>query len=293
MGVLYVIAAALFLASMDTLSKYLVMRLDLLQVVWGRFAFHTLLVLAWLGLTSGGVSFLRPHRPVAQFLRSLMLLGTTVLIFLALITQPLADVIAVMFFAPVLLTLLAGFFLGEAVGAHRLVAVGLGFIGVLFVVRPGFAMDWQMLLPCGAAVMLAFYYLMTRSLSSRDTHEATLFYSTAFGAVALTLVVPFYWAPLEAGTMALLVALGALGALGHFFLVAAFARAPASVLSPFLYVQLLAGATASVVIFGDPLLATTGVGAALLVCGGLTIWWWESVLKRRRSAMAAGDRSGE
>lgn len=285
-GILYVVAGTLFLACMDAVSKHLVMRLDLFQVIWGRFTFHSLFVLIWLGLSTGGLGFLRSRRPVGQLLRSLTLLGTTGLIFLALITQPLADVIAVMFFAPVLLTLLAGFFLGEAIGLHRLVAVVLGFCGVLLVVRPGFSMNWQMLLPCGAAVLLACYYLMTRAVSSHDNSHTTAFYSTAFGAVALSVAVPFQWQDIGIGELSMLVVLGALGAIGHFFLIAAFARAPASVLSPFLYVQLLAAAVASVVVFQDPLRATTVLGAVFLVGGGLVIWWWEAVLKRRRVAAA-------
>lgn len=287
-GVLYVLGSGLTLASMDAVGKYLTTQLEVLQVVWARYTFHAMLIFAWLAVQNGNVRFLRSRRPGTQVARSLTMLGATVMVYSALASQPLADVTAVIFFAPVLLTLLAGYFLREAIGRHRLVAVVLGFVGVLLVVRPGLDMDVRMLLPCAAAVLLALYYLLTRTLSSQDSASCTQFYSTALGAVALSLIVPLQWQTPDPITLALMLGTGALGALGHFLLIAGFGRAPASVLSPFLYFQLLVATAYSVLVFEDPLAPTTIAGALLLAGGGLVIWWWEGVLARRRAQARPG-----
>lgn len=282
-GILFVACAGVMLASMDSIAKHLSSHFDVLQVVWVRYAVHSVFVFIWLTLRSGSVRFLRSRRPATQFLRSLTLLGVTVLMYTAFVFVPLADATAVLFFAPVLVTLLAGYFLGEMVGAHRLVAVVMGFVGVLFIVRPGISTDWYMLLPLAAAVMLSIYLLLTRYVSEHDDRGSTVFYSTAFGVVALSFLVPWHWQTPGLADVALMLGMGTLGALGHGCIVLGFARAPASVLSPFLYTQLFAASAFSVALFGDPLGLPTIAGALLLVAGGLVIWWWESVLARRGS----------
>lgn len=290
-GILLVAASGVMLASMDAMGKHLAVRLEVLQVVWARYAVHTVVVFVWLLLRQGSLRFLRTRRPAGQFLRSLNLLGVTACMYTALVFVPLADATAVMFFAPVLVTVLAGLFLGEEVGPHRIAAVVMGFAGVLVIVRPGFGADPAMLLPLGAAVMLSGYLLITRWMSERDHRAATVFYSTAFGSVALTLAVPWFWQTPTLPELGMMLAMGLLGALGHGCIVLGFSRAPASVLSPFLYMQLLAATVISVTAFGDPLSVFTLLGAVLLVGGGLVIWWWEGVLARRARHRARGGRS--
>lgn len=288
-GILFVVASGVMLATMDSMGKHLSGRLGVLQVVWARYAVHTVIVFLWLAVRQRGFGFLRSRRPLAQGVRSFTLLGVTVFLYMSLLFVPLANATAVMFFAPVLVTVLAGIFLHEHVGPHRIVAVIMGFVGVLFIVRPGLAMDWHMLLPLVAAMMLSVYLLITRQVSEHDSRESTIFYSTALGAVALTCLIPWHWTAPGPMEMAMMFAMGVLGALGHVCIVLGFARAPASVLSPFLYTQLLAASVLSITVFGDPLGPVTILGAMLLMGGGLVIWWWESVLSRRRFRAAVDD----
>ncbi|NIR32574.1 MAG: DMT family transporter [Gammaproteobacteria bacterium] len=274
--VLTVLAGAM-LASMDAVGKYLTADLDVLQIVWARYTFHTLIVLGVLA-ARGGLGFVRARRPGLQTLRGGALLGATLCLYTALAYVPLADATAVQFFAPVLVTVLSGIFLREHVGARRIAAVLAGFGGVLLIVRPGLAGgDWHMLLPLGAACMLALYLLLTRRLSGADDSRTTLFYTTALGAVLLTLVVPAVWRTPAPEALALMIAMGALGATAHLGLIIAFGFAPASVLSPFLYAQLVWAGVVSVLYFGDPLTPPMIIGALVLVVSGLYIWWRESV----------------
>ncbi|WP_206453489.1 DMT family transporter [Aurantimonas marina] len=275
-GILLTILSGLALATMDTGAKYLTGRLPVLEVVWARYFFHAVLMTAWLAKTRG-TSFLRTRRPALQLTRGTALLCATIVMYLALSKVPLADATAVMFFAPVLVTVLSVIFLRERIGLPRILAVLAGFGGVLLIVRPGFAdTDPYLLLPLAAAAIVSIYFLLTRTLSGPEENAATLFHTTAAGAVVLSLVVPFVWEAPSAADFAVMVGIGTLGALGHFCLVTGFAYATASTLTPFLYSQVLFAGIYSVVLIGDPMGLNLVLGAAILVASGLTIWWREN-----------------
>ncbi|WP_343058674.1 DMT family transporter [Aurantimonas endophytica] len=275
-GICLTILSGLSLASMDTVGKFLTGRLPVMEVVWARYFFHTLVMVAWLAPTTG-MRFLRTKRPGLQLLRGGTLLVATLLMYTAFSRIPLADATAVQFFAPVLVTVLSVVFLAERIGVHRLAAVLVGFGGVLLIVQPGFSeTDPYLLLPLGAAAILSVYFLLTRTLSGADDSASTLFNTTAVGAVLLTLAVPLVWqwpTPME---FAMMVVVGLLGAIGHFCLVVGFSYASASALSPFLYSQVLFASIFSLVLLGDPLRPSLIAGAALLIGSGIYIWWREN-----------------
>lgn len=275
-GIILTILSGLALATMDTGAKYLTGRLPVLEVVWARYFFHAVLMTAWLAKTRG-TTFLKTRRPLLQLARGGALLGATITMYFGLSKVPLADATAVMFFAPVLVTVLSVVFLGERIGLPRIAAVLAGFGGVLLIVRPGFAdTDPYLLLPLGAAVIVSLYYLLTRALSGPEENAATLFHTTAVGAVVLSFAVLVVWETPSTTEFALMLGIGALGALGHFCLVQGFAYASASTLTPFLYAQVLFAGIYSVVLIGDPLRPNLVIGAAILIASGLTIWWREN-----------------
>ncbi|RMG36292.1 MAG: EamA/RhaT family transporter, partial [Gammaproteobacteria bacterium] len=177
-AVALVVAACFLLAGMDALGKHLMQHLPPAQVVWARYAFHTLLV----GLAFGmrhHADFLRPRRPWLQLIRGLCLLGVTFGVYLAIRRVPLGDVTAIIFFSPILVTLLAGWLLREPVHPLHWLALALGLTGVLLVLRPGFRQfDPVMLLPLGSALLLAVYFILTRLLRHHDSELTTLFHTT-------------------------------------------------------------------------------------------------------------------
>jgi drug/metabolite transporter (DMT)-like permease len=212
-------------------------------------------------------------------LRAACLLGVTLCLYFAIRTISLADATAILFFAPVLVTLLAGAILHEKVGAPEWLAVGIGFVGVLFVVRPGFRqLDPAMLLALLGALCLAFYFVLTRALKGKDSEQTTLFHTTAFGAVGLSCLMPLWWQAPSLSQWGLLVLMGVMGASGHFLLVKAFHLAQASLLSPFLNAQLVAATLYSMLIFEDRLGSGFFIGATLIVGAGLIVWAHERLL---------------
>lgn len=275
-GITLTIAAGMTFASSDALGKQLTEMLPVFQVVWGRYVFQTILMTAYLS-RKNGTRFLHTRRPILQTVRGAMLLGSTLLVYFALANIPLADATSVLFFAPILVTLLSVVFLKESIGIHRIAAVIAGFGGVLLIVRPGLEnTSPYLLMPLGAAFLNATYLLLTRQLSSVEERDSTQFNTTAVGALILSILVLPIWETPSPSTFALLVILGVIGAVGHFALISAFSHAPASVLSPFLYGQVLFASTISLVWFGDPLQPSMIAGAAILIASGLYIWWREN-----------------
>ncbi|NDW03123.1 DMT family transporter [Jiella pacifica] len=275
-GILFTLAAGISFAVQDSLGKHLTTLVPLIQLLWGRYFIQTLIMAGTLGATRG-TSFLKTSHPFLQLLRGACLLTATSLMYAGLSYVPLADATSVLFFAPILVTVFSVVFLHERIGIHRIAAVVAGFLGMLVVLRPGLdSIEPALFLVVGAAVFNAAYLMLTRRLAGRDDSASTMFNTTAPGAVLLTFLVIPVWETPSPSVLALMVAIGCVGSIGHALLVRGFSFAPASLLSPFLYIQVLAASILTVVVFGDPLRWTTALGAAILVASGLYIWWREN-----------------
>ncbi|MGG5888571.1 DMT family transporter [Falsiroseomonas sp. HC035] len=284
-GVLIQLVALALFVAMDALLKVLVASHAVPQLMFVRFVFHTILVMGALRLITGKVPF-RSRAPWLQTLRSLSLATANAALSVALIHIPLADATAVAFAAPVLTVALAALWLGEKVSPRRWVGVGIGFVGVLVALRPPFltgeALHWAMLLPLVTAAANTVYQLLTRKLAAVDDPHTTFVHTSIAAAVVTGLVQPFVWVTPGAWDWPLFAALGLLGGAGHCLLVLAFARAPASVLAPMSYTQLLWAGLAGVLVFGDWPDGWTLLGAGIIAAGGVLV----AIPERRR------DRAG-
>jgi drug/metabolite transporter (DMT)-like permease len=247
-----------------------------LQVAGVRFITGFLIALIFSNpLTRPGL--LRTARPGLQIARGLMLVGTTLFNFLAFRYLQLDEALAIMFSTPFLVAVMAGPVLGEWVGWRRWAAIGVGFLGVLLVVRPGLGgFQWAALLSVAAAIFYAGYGITTRLVSLSDPSETTLFYANLVAVVVMLPALPFVWtAPPTLFDFVLLLAVGALGSAGHFLLIVAHRKAPASVLSPFIYTQLIWATTLGYLIFGDVPSEWTLAGSAIVVASGLYLIYRE------------------
>ncbi|MGK7864701.1 DMT family transporter [Falsiroseomonas sp. E2-1-a4] len=278
---LQLLALALFVA-MDALLKVLVATHAVPQLMFVRFVFHTLLVMAALKLLTGKVPF-RSRAPGLQTLRSLCLATANAALSVALIHIPLADATAVAFAAPVLTVALAAVWLGEKVSPRRWLGCCIGLAGVLVALRPPFLtgepLHWAMLLPLVTAVANTIYQILTRKLAGVDEPHTTFVHTSIAAAVITGLAQPFVWVTPGLWDWPLFAALGLLGGAGHCLLVLAFARAPASVLAPMSYTQLLWAGLAGVLVFGDWPDGWTALGAAIIAAGGILV----ALPERRRA----------
>lgn len=264
---------------LDATAKWLGQQgVDPLQTVWARYTVSVVLVSLFVNrLTTPGV--LRTNRLTLQVLRSVLLLTSTVLNFFALLYLQLAETISILFATPFLVALLAGPILGEWAGPRRMIAIGVGFLGVLIVTRPGFGgMHPAALLSVGGAVCYALYGITTRMLAATDSSRTTMVYSGLAGVALMTPVLPFVWTTPDSGLIwGLLIAVGFFGGFGHWLLILAHARAPAPVLAPFIYSQIIWMLLLGFVVFGDLPDLWTLVGAGVVIASGLYLLYRERV----------------
>ena len=279
-AVLLIVSGCTILAGMDSLAKILMQDLPPLQVTWARFAFHAL-IMVLLFVATGQKQLFHTHAPKTQLVRGLCMAGVNSTLYIALMTITLAEATAIMYLAPIIVTLFAGTLLGEQILRQHLIAVALGFLGVLVIIRPGIT-EFQpgLLLTLFSASVLALYFLLTRKVAAVDTNRTSLFYSALVGAVLLSLAMPFFWVAPSATQWLALAFMGVLGASGHFLFIKAYRLQPASELSPWLNAQVLAATLFSVLWLGDSLDVYFVIGASLIVGAGLMLWWQS----RRQSA---------
>ncbi|WP_407049682.1 DMT family transporter [Methyloraptor flagellatus] len=282
------ICLALFLFSLlDTSAKWLT-RHDLppIQVTFVRYGMAFLVA----GLVFNPVR--APHawrmsRPWLQVFRAAVLFGSTIFNFLALRKLQLAETMSITFATPFLIALVAGRLLGETVGLKRWAAIVVGFLGVLVVTRPGGGFDPAMLWTFAAVLCYAAYAITTRMLSGVDSSASMLIFSALMPVVAMAPFLPGFWVwPSSGFAWAVLLDTGVLGAVGHFFLIMAYARAPASVIAPFTYTQIVWMVLFGYLVFGDvPGLATLA-GASIVIASGLYLLYCERAERQaaRRSA---------
>lgn len=220
----------------------------------------------------------RTRRPWLQGLRGLCLLGSTVFNFMALRHLQLAETMAVSFASPLLIAALAGPLLGERIDRLRWMLIGVGFVGVLVIARPtGGAFQPALLFAFAGVGCYAVYAVVTRRLAGIDSPASMLIFSSGLPVVLLAPTLPAVWvSPSTPATWILLGVTGICGALGHFLLTLAFARAPAPVVAPFGYTQILWMTLSGFLVFGDLPDAATLLGALIVVAAGLPLLWLES-----------------
>ncbi len=258
-------------AFMNGTAKYLTQSYPVIQVLWGRFFFAMVVTL----LSMHGPNFfgrLRTRRPALQFVRSCLMLGCTLMFITALSLMPLAEVEALNFTAPLFVTALSLPLLGEKVDLKRWLAVLAGFAGVVVIVRPGAGvMSWAAILPVCVALGYALYQITTRHIGNSDAALTSLFHAGILGTVGFSAVVPFYWQTPSLIDWLLFVAIGALGAGSHLLMIKALTLAPASVLQPFGYIELVWAVAIGWIVFGAIPDAYTFLGAAIIVASGLYV----------------------
>jgi drug/metabolite transporter (DMT)-like permease len=193
-----------------------------------------------------------------------------------------------MFAAPLIVALLSGPMLGEWVGWRRMIAIGVGFVGVVVAMSPWQgSIHWAMLLSLAGAVSYAVFSIVTRKLASVERPQTTMLYSTGAGVLMTSPAMPAVWVPPEGVLVfAVMLLIGALGAIGHYMVILAHQRAPASVLAPFSYSQLIWMILLGYIIFGDLPDRSTMTGAAIVIVAGLYLLHRERVTARAESLIA-------
>jgi drug/metabolite transporter (DMT)-like permease len=262
-----ILATAVF-AGADVAAKLLTQSMSTLQVGWFRYIVFAAAVTP-LVMTAHGRKRLQTTMLRLQIGRGVALAVSTLLFIGSVAFLPVAEATAINFIAPIFIIGFAIAFIGEKVTVSRWIAAGLGLVGVVIIVQPGTdAFQPAVLLPLAAALCWAGAAVGTRHMRG-DSPLTTMIYTAMTGLLVMSLIVGFVWktpTPLE---LALGVAGGILSTIGHWMLIVSYSKAPASMLAPFHYVQLIFAALFGYLAFGDvPDLATI-VGSGVIVAGGV------------------------
>lgn len=290
-GIGLLVFAQLFFAGLDTSAKWLaVSGIPTGEIVFMRYAVHVGLIVLLI-MPVRGLSLFRTGNWKLEVLRGFCLLGVTVTNFFAMKFLPLTVTGALLFTMPLMVSALSVPMLGEHVGWRRWIAIVVGFIGVLIIVRPGTeAFHPAAILCLAGAACAAVYAILTRKLAGIDSASTQQFYA---GLIALICVTPFAFSgwvwPSNAATWFALFAIGVFGVLAHGINTTAIRFAPPSVLAPFSYLELVYLAFASWIIFSEPPDIWFYVGAPIIILSGLYIWLRERALRRPATLAAVED----
>ncbi len=279
-GIALMCGAVFLFAGNDAVAKYLNGHMDTVQVVWARYMSAFALAVILLDPV-GRPNVMRTARPWLQLFRSALLLASTMMNFAALRYLQLDQTMAIMFSTPFLVALLGGPLLGEWFRWRRWTAIIVGFCGVLLVARPGaggIPPAAQLIL--AAALCYAIYTITTRLLSRTDSDETTNFYSNLVGAAVITVAVPFFWTSQSDPTIIVLMcSMGLFSGMGHYLLIRGHRLAPAAVLAPFIYTEIVWMIALGYLMFGDVPNSWTLAGVAVVIASGLYLLYRERVVK--------------
>jgi drug/metabolite transporter (DMT)-like permease len=289
------IAATLFFALMDAFARFAGQTVPVGEVVFFRSAFGILPVVIYFAWRRELWTVLRTERPIGQGIRGVLGAGGMFSNFASLARLPVADVMAIYFFSPLITVALAALILREQVRIYRWLAVSVGLFGVMLTLAPHLsigqagAISAAAALGCLFAVLCAVFdagaAIQVRRLTASETTASIVIYFSLICMLAGLCTLPFGWVWPSGNELAALCLIGILGGISHLFLTESFRYAPASATAPFDYVAILWAIGFGYMMFGEipgPLVLT---GAAVVVGAGLFVLWRERQLRLRRREM--------
>ena len=277
LGIGLMVATTFVFAVQDGLSRHLAGEYNVLMIVMIRYWFFAAFVIALAKRQAGSIRrAARTEQPFIQITRGLLLSLEICVMVAAFTILGLVESHAVFICYPLLVAALSGPVLGERVGWRRWAAIGVGFVGVLIILKPGLGVfEPAALIPLLAAAMFAVYGLLTRYAGRRDSTATSFFWTGTVGAVAMTVLGVWFWEPMVARDWIWMACLCLTGVTGHWLLIRCYEVAEASAVQPFAYLQLAFAAIIGITLFGETVSMNVAIGCAIIVAAGLFTFWRE------------------
>ena len=270
-GILLMVLTTFIFAVMDAISRQLAAEYNTVMVIMIRYWFFAAFVVSVASRASGGLrAAVRSDRLAIQIFRGVLLAAEIVIMVAGFVLLGLVEAHAVFACYPLLIAALSGPVLGEQVGWRRWAAIGVGFVGILVILRPGVTVfSPEALVPLAAALAFALYGLLTRYVGRTDSAATSFFWTGVAGAVVLTPPGLWLWEPMAPVHWIWMALLCVLAAIGHFCLIKVYEIAEASAVQPFAYLQLVFATLIGVFILGETLEPLTALGATITVSAGV------------------------
>jgi drug/metabolite transporter (DMT)-like permease len=274
LGIWLMVATTFVFAMQDGLSQHLASEYNVLMVVMIRYWFFAAFVMFVASRRAGGLrAAAATSQPWLQGFRALLLAAEICVMVLGFTYLGLVESHAIFACYPLLVAALSGPILGEQVGWRRWTAIGVGFIGILIILQPGFGVFSPLaIIPALSALMFALYGLLTRYAARKDSAATSFFWTGTVGAVFMTLIGIWFWEPMVPIDWAMTL-LCVTGATGHYLLIKCYDVAEASAVQPFAYLQLPFAASLGIMVFGEAIRPNVVFGVSLIVGAGLFTLW--------------------
>ena len=238
-AILLNLSAWTMLPIMDGFAKYLSYSLPILQIVWARYFFTVFIVLPVMFFFFKK-NLRLSESPKLQIIRGLLLFSANILFFYSISIISLSKALTLAFVAPLIVTVFSPFFLKEKVGFYRWLAVIIGFVGCIIVIRPGYLeFNIATVAALGTGLMYGFYLIVTRKLSSKDNPLLTLLFTGAVGAIIGSLMIPYFWVKPSSNEWFFMFLIGFFATIGHLLLILSLKFANASKLAPYGYFEIV------------------------------------------------------
>ncbi|WP_373355553.1 DMT family transporter [Pseudoroseicyclus sp. CXY001] len=271
LGIGLMLLTTLIFACQDGISRHLAGEYNVFMVVMIRYWFFAAFVISVALRKTGSIrAAASTTQPVIQIFRSLLLATEIFVMVAGFVALGLVEAHAIFAAYPLIVAALSGPVLGEAVGWRRWAAIGVGFVGVLVILQPGFGVfSPAAILPLASALMFALYSLLNRYVARRDSTATSFFWTGVCGAVLTTAVGAWFWEPMSRPDWGWMALLCVSGAGGHWLLIRTYEVAEASTVQPFAYFQLVFGSAIGLLVFGEVLELHVAIGAAIVVSAGV------------------------
>ena len=287
-GIWLMVAATFIFAVQDGISMHLTTHYNVWMVVMIRYWFFAAFVMAISARQAGGLrNAACTRQPLLQMFRGMLLAAEICVAITSFVYLGLVQAVAIFICYPLLVAALSGPVLGESVGWRRWAAIGIGFIGVIIILQPGFGV-FQMagFLALASALMFALYALLTRYAARQDSAITSFFWTGVTGCVVMTIAGITQWQamlPQDWGWMAVLCMSGALG---HFLLIKCYEQAEASAVQPFAYLHLVFSSFLGILVFNEAIHTNVAIGACIVVTAGLFTLWRERLADQQGAPAA-------
>lgn len=275
LGIMLMIATTFVFAVQDGISRHLAENYNVIMIVMIRYWFFAAFVITIATRQSGSIrAAAATSQPILQMSRGALLAIEICVMVTAFVYLGLVESHAIFACYPLLIAALSGPVLGENVGWRRWVAIGIGFVGVLVILQPGYTVFAPAAaIPLLAAFMFALYGLLTRYAARKDSTATSFFWTGTTGAVVMTVAGIWFWEPMTGADWQWMGALCITGALGHWLLIKTYEVAEASAVQPFAYLQLVFASAIGLLLMGETLRPNVALGAAIVVGAGLFTLW--------------------
>ena len=277
-GILLMTLGMFSLSVNDIIYKNLTMNFPVWEAVFFR-AFSGSIISLYFVYHSG-IGSIKTNKPVRHFIRAFSAVGCVVLYVFGIKYLLLSENIAIAHSAPIIAALLAVPILGEKIGFHRILAIIIGFIGVLLIVKPGTDLfQLKSLLPIGSAIFMASVYLSTRSLMNTESSTSIVFYYSFALLFTSLIFFPSDFVIPDTFNLILALSLGVMGSIGHYFMSQAARHADVAVTSPFEYTSFIFVGIMGYLFFYEIPSKSVVIGAFLIIISGVYVAYRERKYK--------------